>query len=432
MDVLKTKLAQVLPIFRAKRAQLLERYSDVAVASVTVEQIIGGMRSVPAVLCDTSSVSPSEGLRIRGIPILDLSDATPEEIFFLLATGERPTDEERTALSRLLTEHAVLPDEVLAVLRAMQPTAHPMAMLSAALLAMEHRSAFRRAYESGASKDQLWEYTLEDCIALLSSITSIAAAIYRLKFRDGVLIEPDPSLDWSANFAQMLGVSDDPRWADLVRLYLVLHSDHEGGNVSAFTGITVASALSDPFYAISAALDGLAGPLHGLANQECLAFILDIRQRFNGIPSNDQLREFCWERLRNGQVIPGYGHAVLRVTDPRFTAFYKFAEHYGLDDDCIAIAKRLYQVVPDVLREHGKAKNPYPNVDAISGSLLYDFGMTEFTFYTVMFGVSRALGICAQILFHRMVGSPIVRPKSVTLAELEQMAQNATATQPAS
>ncbi|MCX7929176.1 MAG: citrate (Si)-synthase [Chlorobi bacterium] len=429
MDVLKTKLAEVLPLFRSKRARLLEQYGDTIVANVTVEQIIGGMRSVPSVLCDTSSVSPSEGLRIRGIPILQLTEATPEEIFFLLATGERPTDEERHALSRLLTSNPNVPQHVLTLLEAMCPTAHPMAMLSAALLAMEHQSAFRRAYEDGIAKDRLWEYALDDCITLLSGITGIAAAIYRLKFRDGLLIEPDPSLDWSTNFARMLGISSDSRWADLVRLYLVLHADHEGGNVSAFTGITVASALSDPFYAISAALNGLAGPLHGLANQECLAFILDVRQRFGGVPSNEQLRQLCWDRLHSGQVIPGYGHAVLRVTDPRFTAFYNFAEKYGLDDECITIAKRLYQVVPEVLREHGKAKNPFPNVDAISGSLLYDFGMTEFTFYTVMFGVSRAIGICAQILFHRMVGSPIVRPKSVTLDELEQMAHRVTAVQ---
>jgi citrate synthase len=426
MDVLASKLRDVLPIFRTKRAQLLERYSDVAVANVTVEQIIGGMRGVPSVLCDTSSVSPAEGLRIRGIPILELTSATPEEIFFLLTTGQRPSQEEQQQLSSLLVSNAQVPDEVLAVLKGMYRHAHPMAMLSAGLLAMEHQSEFRRAYEEGVAKDRLWEYALADCIRLLSTITGIAAAIYRLKFRDGNLIAPDPSLDWSSNIARMLGVSDNPAWADLVRLYLVLHSDHEGGNVSAFTGITVASALSDPFYAISAALNGLAGPLHGLANQECLAFILDIRERYNGVPSLDQLRELCWERLNSGQVIPGYGHAVLRVTDPRFTAFYRFAEQYQLDNECITIAKRLYEVVPDVLRQHGKAKNPYPNVDAISGSLLYDFGMTEYTFYTVMFGVSRALGICAQILFHRMVNSPIVRPKSVTLDELEAMAQRAT------
>lgn len=426
MDVLKTKLLSVLPTFRNKRAKLLEQYGDVTVANVTVEQIIGGMRSVPSVLCDTSSVSPSEGLRIRGIPILDLTNTTPEEIFFLLTTGVHPTEEEKHQLSQLLTANATIPEEVFAVLRAMQPHAHPMAMLSAALLAMEHYSAFRHAYEEGVSKDRLWEYTLADCITLLSLITTIAAAIYRLKFRDGKLIEPDPALDWSTNFARMLGISEDAAWADLVRLYLVLHSDHEGGNVSAFTGITVASALSDVFYAISAALNGLAGPLHGLANQECLAFILDIRERFGGIPTLDQLRDLCWERLRNGQVIPGYGHAVLRVTDPRFTAFYNFAQKYQLKSECITIATQLYSVVPDVLREHGKAKNPYPNVDAISGALLYDFGMKEYTFYTVMFGVSRALGICAQVLFHRMIGSPIVRPKSVTLDELEQMAQRAT------
>jgi citrate synthase len=296
-----------------------------------------------------------------------------------------------------------------------------MVMLSIGILALEKESAFRKSYEAGASKDELWKATLEDCVTLLGGVTTIAAGIYRIRFDKGDLIAPKEGLDWSANFAHMLGVSNDASWEDLVRLYLVLHSDHEGGNVSAMTSHVVSSALSDVFYSVSAGLNGLAGPLHGLANQECLRFIMDLRQEFGGVPTDEALREYCFKRLGSGQVIPGYGHAVLRVTDPRFTAFHQFAEEKNLNDDNVQFMKKLFAIVPEVLKEQGKAKNPWPNVDAASGSLLYYYGMTEFEFYTVMFGVSRAMGICSQILVHRMIGSPIVRPKSMTLAELRGM-----------
>jgi citrate synthase len=205
-------------------------------------------------------------------------------------------------------------------------------------------------------------------------------------------------------------------------LYLVLHSDHEGGNVSAMTSYVVSSALSDPFYSVSAAMCGLAGPLHGLANQECLRFIMDVREQFGGVPTDEQLTEYTWNRLNNGQVIPGYGHAVLRVTDPRFTAFHDFGVNNGLTDENVQIVHKIFRLVPGILKEHGKAKNPWPNVDAASGSLLYAYGMTEFDFYTVMFGVSRAIGLCSQMVVNRMMASPIVRPKSLTLEELSAKA----------
>ena len=82
---------------------------------------------------------------------------------------------------------------------------------------------------------------------------------------------------------EVFGSSDEAgAFAELMRLYLHFHCDHEGGNVSAFTAHVVGSALSDPYYAVSAGLNGLAGPLHGLANQECLAWILETMEKFGG------------------------------------------------------------------------------------------------------------------------------------------------------
>jgi citrate synthase len=172
--------------------------------------------------------------------------------------------------------------------------------------------------------------------------------------------------------------------------------------------------LSSPFLAVGAGFNGLAGPLHGLANQECLKFVLEIRDYFNGKPTDEELKEFCWKRLNNGRVIPGYGHAVLRCPDPRFTAFMDFGKEHIQNDDVFAIVKALFDVVPPVLEEQGKAKNPWPNVDAASGSLLYYYGLKDFNYYTVLFSLSRAMGIVSQIVINRALRIPITRPKSVT------------------
>lgn len=422
MQLLKNKLESILPTLRSERNALMKEHGETVLSSVTIEQVFGGMRGVPALICDTSSVSADEGLRIRNFPILELVDSTPEEIFFLLVTGEKPNAEEAEEVKQALAQRSHVPSYVWDILKAMPNDTHPMVMLSTAILALEKNSKFSKAYHEAAGKEALWHAVLEDTLDLLGAVTGIAAGIYRIRFGKGEPIDSDPTLDYSSNFAHMLGISDDPTLKDLLRLYLVLHSDHEGGNVSAMTGYVVSSALSDVYYSTSAGLNGLAGPLHGLANQECLRFVLDVLEKFGGVPSDDDLKAFTWERLNGGQVIPGYGHAVLRVIDPRFTAFYNFAESHDLNDDTVNLMKKLFQIVPGVLTEQGKAKNPWPNVDAASGSLLQYYGMKEFEFYTVMFGVSRAMGICSQILVNRMMGASIVRPKSLTMAEMKKAA----------
>ena len=147
-------------------------------------------------------------------------------------------------------------------------------------------------------------------------------------------------------------------------------SDHEGGNVSAHTCHLVGSALSDPYLSFSAAMGGLAGPLHGLANQEVLVWLTKFKQA--GLADNyteQQLKEAVWETLKTG-VVPGYGHAVLRKTDPRYTCQREFALKHLPNDPMFKLVSDLYKVVPDILLEQGKAKNPWPNVDAHSGVLL--------------------------------------------------------------
>lgn len=412
---LKEKLASQIPDLREEAKSIVKNYNTKVIGDVTIDQLYGGMRGVKGLICDTSEVGLDTGLIIRGIPILKLTDKLPEEIFYLLLTGELPSKEDLDDLKKDIDSRSGVPDYVWKLIDALPDETHPMVMLSTAVLAMENESDFRESYDNGMSKDKLWEPMYEDCLNLIARMPAIAAYIYRKKFNKGARIEPDHSLDWAANYAHMLGIEDkDGSFKDLMRLYMVLHSDHESGNVSAFSTQTIGSALSDVYYSVSGGLNGLAGPLHGLANQECLRFIVKMREDIGHSPSDEEVRTYCLDLLNNKRVIPGYGHAVLRVTDPRFTAFVEFGKKTMPDDEIFKIVEQLFEIVPKILIEQGKAKDPWPNVDAASGSLLHHYGLKEYTYYTVLFSVSRALGLCAQLIIARAMNAPLIRPKSVT------------------
>ncbi len=421
MATLKEKLAQTVPALRDEIKGFVKANKDKTISEVTVAQAYGGMRGVKALVCDTSVVPPDKGLIIRGRPIAELKDKLPEAVFYLLITGEMPDDAALEDLKKDMKRRARVPEYVWKVMEAMPKDSHPMAMFSLGILAMEKESVYRKKYTEGIAKTDYWQYTLEDCLDLVGKLPTLAAGIYRMKFDKGSRIEPDEKLDWAGDYARMLGIQDaSGEFANLMRLYMVLHSDHEGGNVSAHTCHCVGSALSDPYYAVSAGLNGLAGPLHGLANQECLRWVIMVKEKFGGVPTDEQLKQFAWDTLNSGQVIPGYGHAVLRITDPRFDAFREFGARACADDPYFQIVDKVFNVIPGVLKEHGKAKDPWPNVDAASGCLLYHFGLTEFEYYTVLFGVSRAMGMCAQLIVSRALGEAIERPKSVTTEWMKQ------------
>jgi citrate synthase len=129
--------------------------------------------------------------------------------------------------------------------------------------------------------------------------------------------------------------------------------------------------------------------------------------------------------LNSGKVIPGYGHAVLRQTDPRYAAQRGFALKHLPDDPIFKTVSNVYEVVPGILEKQGKAKNPWPNVDAHSGVLQVYYGVKEYDFYTVLFGVSRAMGITSQLVWDRALGYPIERPKSITRKMLKKLAEEA-------
>lgn len=412
-------LSEKIPQWQDEIRKVIQDRGDAKVGDVTVSQLYGGMRGVKGLTCDTSAVSADKGLIIRGYPLLDITHISPEEVFYLLLTGDLPDDGQLSDLQDQLKTHQNIPDYVWKILEAMPENSHPMTMLTVAIQSMQVDSLFASKYDEGIPKTDYWKWTLEDGLRLVAKVTGIAAWIYRHRFNKGDPIAPDNNLDWSGNFAHMLGIEGDD-FKKLMRLYLMLHCDHEGGNVSAFSGLTVSSALSSPFLSVAAGLNGLAGPLHGLANQECLKFVLEVRDHFDGAPSQEELKQFCWDRLDDGRVIPGYGHAVLRCPDPRYTAFIEFGKKHIKDDDVFSIVRTLFDVVPPVLQEQGKAKNPWPNVDAASGSLLYYYGLTEFNYYTVLFSISRSMGMIAQMVINRAMGIPITRPKSVTTEWIKQ------------
>lgn len=418
---LHDKLADMIPKLRDERAKLMKEHGEHVISQVTIAQAIGGMRGVKGMVCDTSVVEPDSGLIIRGKPIMKIKDRLPEEIFWMLCTGEFPSEDELKEFQKDLKARGEVPKYVWKVLKAMPKSSHPMAMLDTGILVMEGESEYRKRYTEGMTKMDYWEPTLEDALTLIARIHTVAAGVYRIKYHKGDLIEPSKKNDWAADFAKMLGLPPKKgETAQMMRLYLTLHCDHEGGNVSANTCHTVGSALSDAYYSVSAGLNGLAGPLHGLANQECLNWILQTMEKFGGAPTEKQIEDYAWETLNSGKVVPGYGHAVLRVTDPRFTAFNEFGKKYLSKDPVFLTVDRVFKVVPEVLKKHGKAKNPWPNVDAGSGALLYYYGLKQFEYYTVLFSVSRCLGMLSQLVLNRALGTPITRPKSVSTEWLKQ------------
>lgn len=379
---------------------------------------------------ETSLLDAEEGIRFRGHSIPELQKTLPtfkgpggdgqplpEALLWLLLTSDIPTVEQTKALSAELNSRAHLPAHIEPMIRAFPKTMHPMTQFSTALNACQTESKFAAAYAAGVPKGQYWETTLEDTLDVIAKMPEIAALIYRCSFQDGVINRDLPAdLDYSARFSRMLGY-DQPDFDELMRLYLTIHTDHEGGNASAHATHLVGSTLADPYLSYSAGLHALAGPLHGLANQEVLSWIIALQEKFQreGKEVNKEtITEFAWETLNGGSVIPGFGHAVLRKTDPRYTCQREFAQQYMPNDPLFHIVDIIYQVVPDVLTEHGKTKNPYPNVDSHSGVLLWHYGFRDFSYYTVLFGVSRGIGALSQVFWDRALGMPLERPKSVT------------------
>lgn len=422
MEYIKYRFFQKASKCSKEFQRIKNEYSDKVIAKVTLGQVFSGMKGIPLLVTDTSKLDPNEGIRFKGYSIPELreklpkispeGEPLPEGLFYLMLIGEIPTREDVTNLSKDFATRAHVPQHVFDVIDALPKNSRPMTQFSAAILSMATESIFQKAYRAGVNKKYFWDSTYEDVMNLIARLPHIAAYIYRRNFYNDKHIEPNPRLDWAGNLAHMMGF-DSEDIHRLFRLYMVIHADHEGGNVSAHTAHLVGSALSNPYYAYAAAMTGLAGPLHGFANQDVIHWMFQMIEDLDTeTPSDEQVAGYIQQTLEEGRVIPGYGHAVLRKTDPRFTAQQEFAEKYIKDDPLVNLVNQLYRVVPPILSNIGKIKNPWPNVDAFSGSLLYHYGIKEYTFYTVLFGVSRALGVLASLVNDRVYGLPIERPTS--------------------
>jgi len=430
MTRLKARLLEKILEHRPRTQRLNKEFGDVVIDQVTISQALGGARDIHALVTDLSYLDYTEGIRFRGKKLAETFAALPkipggeyptvESFWFFLLTGEVPTQEETDELVADFQIRGQVPAYVFDVIRALPKDSHPMVMLSTGVLAMQKDSKFAAAYH-GMKKNDYWDPMFEDASDLVARLPQLAAFIYRYKYKNGDIIPAKPGLDMGANFAHMMGIAKP--YDDVARMYFILHSDHESGNVSAHTTHLVASALSDAFYSFSAGLNGLAGPLHGLANQEVLDWILSFQKQLDGAePTEENVKKALWDTLNSGHVIPGYGHAILRKTDPRYTAQMEFCQKHLPNDPIFKLVNMIYHVAPGVLTEQGKTKNPWPNVDAQSGVIQWYYGLRDYDFYTVLFGVGRGLGGLANITWDRALGYPLERPKSVTTTMLEEWA----------
>ncbi len=424
MDPLKQKFLEKSSKLKTELKTLLKEHGGLKVDEVTLRQVFGGMRGVKSMIWETSQLDAIDGIRFRGHSIPELrellpkikggKEPLPEGLFWLMLVGEVPTEEEVKWIGEQWKNRANVPEHTFKVLDSLPVDAHPMTQFTVAITSMQTCSVFSRRYAEGLNKSEYSDATYEDTMNLIARLPRIAAYIYRRTYHNGDHISPDFSLDWGANFAHMLGIEGED-FRSFMRLYLTIHADHEGGNASAHATHLVGSTLSDSYYAFAGGMNALAGPLHGLANQEVIKWIFRMLDTLGTRePSKEQIADYVNSTLASGQVIPGYGHAVLRQPDPRFRAQKRFAEEYINDSEVINVVWKCFEVIPPILQSLGKVKNPWPNVDAHSGAILVHYGLTEYSYYTVLFGVSRALGVLSQLCWSRALGFPLERPKSVT------------------
>jgi citrate synthase len=293
MEIIKERFKIKADQVSQEIKQLLKDHGQKVIGEVTLSQIYQGMRGITGLVTETSLLDANEGIRFRGFSIPELKDKLPkipggseplpEGLFHLMLLGELPSSEEVDVMTSTLQRRSHVPNYVFDTIEALPVTTHPMTMFVVGIMALQNGSHFAKAYASGMNKKDYWDATFDDSLDLIARLPRIAAYIYRRKYKDSQHIEPNGLLDWSGNFAHMMGYGD-AGFKELMRLYMTIHADHEGGNVSAHTTHLVGSALSDPFLSFAAGMNGLAGPLHGLANQEVIKWIFELRNQFRVKP----------------------------------------------------------------------------------------------------------------------------------------------------
>lgn len=380
--------------------------SDKVLFEVTEDQLETGLRGVPVGYCITSYVDPQKGLFYRGKPVSELYTHSPEEIIYLLFYGKEGSQEEISDFSHQLKSRGHCSQAVIRHIEALPRQGHPMKLLSEALLIL------------GMLESQ--DDYKEDCINLIAKLPHLVATVINHHAGWGETPAPNSQLGYMENFTEMLQIPDVDKkvLCEILTLFNLLHYDHGGGNLSAFVGKAVASGLEDLYGSIASAMCALAGPRHGKANQDCLEFVKEVLEELGEESKIEDVEQLIRKRLDQGQLVYGFGHAVLRAEDARASIFYDICEKKFPNHPLTKMALMLREAGPKVLKENPKISNPYPNVDAVSGSILTAAGFGFPEYYTVLFGLSRSVGIAIQIVYERCFarggkGTPIVRPKYI-------------------
>ena len=370
---------------------------------ITEELLETGLRGVPVGYCTTSRVDPEKGLFYREKPISYFKSWEPEKVIHFLYTGK--TDG-FTQFNEQLKNRASLAPETVAAITQLPREGHPMKLFSAALLVLGMIEGKNDYYEDGLN--------------LVAKIPHLTAVVINFHAGWGDTAPPDPALGYMENFAQMLNVpsGDKEALTSIFNLFNILHYDHGGGNLSTFVGKAIASGKEDMYGSICGAMCALAGPLHGKANQDALVFVQKLLKSVGGHLSDEAVEKELREKLQNKEVIYGFGHAVLREEDSRAAVLYDLISSDFPDNPLVKIVNILRRVGPKVLKENPKISDPYPNVDAVSGTALSAAGFGYPEYFTVLFGLSRSVGIAAQIIYERLEarggkGTPIVRPRNI-------------------
>lgn len=371
---------------------------------ITKENLETGLRGYPVGYCVTSTVDPMKGLYYSGLPLTDLVDWSPEQVIYLLYYGKEGSNEEVKKFAKELQKRSKLDPETTRFIRQLPRQGHPMKLLGAAL--------------NIAGMFEITNNYREDCLNIIAKIPEITATVINHHAGWPSTASSRPDLGYMENFAQMLNVpkANKEKLLQALTLFNILHYDHGGGNLSAFVGKAVASGLEDMYGSIAGAMAALAGPRHGKANQDCLAFVQQVLKQLGENASPDQVEALIRQRLDNKELVFGFGHAVLRVEDPRATVLYRVAQENYPNHPLVKMSLLLRSVGPKVLKENPKISDPYPNVDAVSGILLSAAGFPYPEYFTVLFGLARVVGISIQIVYERCEaregkGTPIVRPK---------------------
>ncbi len=380
--------------------------SEEILFTITKEQLETGLRGYPCGYCTTSFVDPIKGVTYVGKPVDKIVDWGPEKIIYLLYSGREGSEQELKDFKEELKERSKCSSEMLKYIRMLPRKGHPMKLLCAAML-------IAGMYE-GTNNYK------EDCLNLLAKMPEIVATVINYHAGWGDHAPSKPEMGYMENFAQMLNVPkrDLPRLTEALKLFNILHFDHGGGNLSTFVGKATASGLEDMYGSIVSALAALAGPRHGKANQDSLEFVQGVLKELGPDTTQEKVEELLRKKLAKEELIFGFGHAVLRVEDPRAIVFYDYAQKNYPDHPLVKIASLLRVAGPKVLKENPKISNPYPNVDAISGTVLSAAGFPYPEYFTILFSLSRVVGIAIQIVYERCEardgkGTPIVRPKYI-------------------